>query len=216
MQRTGWPPPVPLSSEPFSRGGAKLVAFLDEIWTYARSVDPTAQRDLAPAEHRRVFNDLMTSAPETDAALADALYRTFTAHWRAYSDAAPTLAQLRAFGVTTVALSNMGADIRDVLQRERLLCHLDAVILSSDVGKAKPDPGLFQDALNAVGALATETLMVGDTPGEDAGGVSLGIRTLILPRTRGPIHGLSQVTAMVAGANCQERKETPEAQEAQP
>lgn len=94
---------------------AKLVAFLDEISTYARSIDPTAQRDLSPAEHRRVFNELMTSAPETDDALAEALYQTFTAHWRAYRDAAPTLARLRASGVTTVALSNMGTDIRGVL-----------------------------------------------------------------------------------------------------
>jgi hypothetical protein len=38
--------------------------------------------------------------------------------------------------------------------------------------------------------------MVGDSPRDDVGGVPLKIRTLILPRTEGPIHGLGMVLQM--------------------
>ena len=43
--------------------------------------------------------------------------------------------------------------------------------------------------------------MVGDNAKDDGGGSVLGMRTLILPRTAGPVHGLAAVTALVLGVN---------------
>jgi hypothetical protein len=43
--------------------------------------------------------------------------------------------------------------------------------------------------------------MVGDSPRDDVGGVSLNIRTLILPRTARPVHGLGTVLQMVGNRN---------------
>jgi FMN phosphatase YigB (HAD superfamily) len=42
--------------------------------------------------------------------------------------------------------------------------------------------------------------MVGDNPHDDAGAALLGIRTLLLPRTSGPRHGLDVVLRLVDGA----------------
>jgi FMN phosphatase YigB (HAD superfamily) len=39
--------------------------------------------------------------------------------------------------------------------------------------------------------------MVGDSWKDDAGAGALGIRTLILPRTRGRVHGLDAVLRLV-------------------
>ncbi len=54
----------------------------------------------------------------------------------------------------------------------------------------KPNREIFQKALEAVGVPAANALMVGDSPQHDSGAASIGIRTLLLPRTTGPRRGL--------------------------
>ena len=49
----------------------------------------------------------------------------------------------------------------------------------------------FRAALAALGMDAEQVLMVGDNAHDDGGGTRLGLRTLILPRTAGRIHGLA-------------------------
>jgi FMN phosphatase YigB (HAD superfamily) len=39
--------------------------------------------------------------------------------------------------------------------------------------------------------------MVGDSGKDDAGAAHIGMRTLLLPRTRGPVHGLAVVPVLV-------------------
>jgi HAD superfamily hydrolase (TIGR01509 family) len=73
------------------------------------------------------------------------------------------------------------------------------VVLSYEVGAVKPDHRIFQAALDALALPADRVLMVGDNANDDVGGASMGLRTLILPRTNGPVHGLDAVTALVLG-----------------
>ena len=101
----------------------------------------------------------------------------------------------RERGIRTAVLSNVGVDIRPVMAREGL--RTDAVVLSCEVGAVKPRPEIFVSALEALGVEPSEALMVGDSWKDDAGAAALGIRTLILPRTRGPVHGLDQVLRLV-------------------
>ena len=118
-------------------------------------------------------------------------------HWRAYADAVPCLAALRRAGVRTVLLSNTGIDIHDVVAREGLQPHLDAVVQSFEIGAVKPEADAFRAAMSAVGADPAHTLMVGDNLIADGGAAALGIRTMILPRTTGPVHGLAVVVGAV-------------------
>lgn len=176
-----------------------LVAFLDRIWENAREHDPDSRRDLDPRAHREVFHALLADGPDVDAAVADALYATLLDTWHAYDDTVPVLAALRAAGIRMAVLSNVGVDVRHVLRREGIADLVDAVVLSCDVGAVKPDAAIFAAALRAIDVDATNALMVGDSGKDDAGAAHLGIRTLLLPRTRGPVHGLSAVLRLVQG-----------------
>ncbi len=184
--------PHPLS--PSERSA--LVHFLDRIWENARVHDPDSLRDLSPAAHRSVFHRLLAEGPGIDPSLGDALYDCVTKTWHAYLDSVPTMAALRAAGIKVGVLSNVGVDVRDVLEREGLLPHADAVVLSCEVGVVKPEPQIFVAALAALDLPATDVIMVGDSPKDDVGAAMVGIRTVVLPRTRGPVHGLDVIRRM--------------------
>jgi HAD superfamily hydrolase (TIGR01509 family) len=174
-----------------------LLAFLDRIWENARVIDPLSARDRSPVDHERVFHELLVHGPSMDAALADALYAALLDSWQAYADTAPTLRALRAAGVRIGVVSNVGVSIRGVLEREGLDDLVDVVVLSCEVGAVKPDSEIFAIALDLLGRSAAETLMVGDSGHDDVGGTALGMRTLVLPRTRGAVHGLGVVVGLV-------------------
>lgn len=107
------------------------------------------------------------------------------------------LRELRARGLRTAAVSNIGFDARPILAGLGLLEHLDAVVLSYEVGATKPSPEIFRTACAAVGADPAATLMVGDNAVDDTGGLVLGIRTLLLPMSpAGEPHGLDAVLAL--------------------
>jgi len=165
---------------------AAIARRLDDIWMHARDIDPESTRDLAAQHHRDVFHGVMVGhAPDE---LRHALYDVMLELWVAYEEAPGVLMELRRRGIRTCVLSNVGVDIRPVMEREGLTA--DAVVLSCEVGVVKPDPRIFQAALDALGVAADETLMVGDQWRDDAAASTLGIRSLILPRTRGRHHGL--------------------------
>lgn len=172
---------------------AAVLARLDDIWSHARVIDPDSGRDHSPDAHAAVFHAVMEG--HVPGSIREALYAVMLEVWRAYDDAAPLLDALRDRGIRTAVLSNVGVDIRPVMAREGL--RTDAVVLSCEVGAVKPQPEIFAAALDALGVTAEETLMVGDSWKDDAGAAALGIRTLLLPRTRGPVHGLAQVLRLV-------------------
>lgn len=171
-------------------GYAALLDFLDHIWEHAGRVDPHGERDRGPERHRAVFDAVARLRPELDpgrdAQLAEALYATMLEVWAPYPDAAATLGELRARGIRTAVLSNMGLDLRPVLDRQGLGDLLDAVVLSWECGELKPQPGAFEAALAALGLPAGDVLMVGDNSVDDAGAARVGMRTLLLPRSYGP------------------------------
>jgi putative hydrolase of the HAD superfamily len=106
--------------------------------------------------------------------------------FRAYRDAAPALAELRALGVRLVCVSNWDYSLPDVLARVGLADELDGVVTSAAVGARKPDPRLFEAALEVAGCAADEALHVGDTPTEDVEGASAaGIMALLIDRDGG-------------------------------
>ena len=131
------------------------------------------------------------------AAIANALYDVMLDTWHAYDDTVPTLQALKAAGIRICLLSNAGVPIRNVLDREGVSSLVDAVVLSYEVGYVKPDHRIFRAALSALDLNAENVLMVGDNANDDGGGASLGLRTLILPRTNGRVHGLDTVVRLV-------------------
>lgn len=139
----------------------------------------------------------LAGQPHGDEELFAALYETMLDQWLPYDDTLPTLNALRASGVRTAVLSNVGIDLTPVLERSGILSAVDAVVMSYRVGHAKPDPEIFRHALVLLEVPAERALMVGDAWRDDAGAAAVGIRTLLLPRTFTSSHGLGLVLRMV-------------------
>ena len=169
---------------------------LDRIWEHAHALDPESGRDLDLMRHRDVFAQTLGLRFD-DPELIEALYAVMAAQWVAFDDTLPVLRELRARGIRIVVLSNIGMDIRAHLQDIGVADVVDGIVLSYEVGLVKPQPEIFQHALDLLGLPASQTLMVGDSWRADSGGAALGIRTLILPRTAGPVHGLDAVLRLV-------------------
>jgi len=83
--------------------------------------------------------------------------------------------------------SHTGTALR-VIEEAGLRPHLDAVVISDEVGFRKPRPEIFQATLDALDAAAEETVHVGDDLRADVGGAApLGIRTAwVTRRVRDP------------------------------
>ena len=182
-----------------SQDRVRLTTFLDRIWENARVHDPMSTRDLSFTAHRDVFHTLLAEGPAVDPSLADALYSVLLDTWHAYADTLAMLQALHGSGIRIAVLSNAGVPIREVLEREGISPWVHATVISYEVGVVKPNPAIFQAALDALGIDAQNALMVGDSATDDIGGTALGIRTLILPRTKGTVHGLDVVARMVLG-----------------
>jgi HAD superfamily hydrolase (TIGR01509 family) len=176
---------------------AGLGEHLDQIWQHAHTIDPRSERDLSQERHWDVFNRTVALYPGIKPELIAALYAVMPDQWVPFVDTLPVLRELKSRGVRIVVLSNIGLDIRPLLDRVGVSGLLDGVVLSFEVGLVKPDPAIYARALALLDVPGSQTLMVGDSPRDDVGGVPLKIRTLILPRTEGPVHGLGTVLQMV-------------------
>jgi putative hydrolase of the HAD superfamily len=116
--------------------------------------------------------------------------------FRAYPDTAPCLAALADAGVAVVCVSNWDCSLPAVLETAGVR-GLDAVVTSAEAGARKPDPAIFERALELAGCPAERALMVGDTPEEDAAGAAAaGIDALVIDRAgNADIRSLEEVGA---------------------
>ncbi|NJP35043.1 HAD family hydrolase [Micromonospora thermarum] len=152
---------------------ARVPPALAELW---------ADRDLYPHAHRGAYTGLAETVDAGIDGLAEALYERLLVPegWVPYPDTAPTLTALRAAGVRVGVVSNIGFDIRPLFDAWGLTDLVDAFALSYEVGRCKPDPGIFLRACGMLGVDPERALMVGDTPA-DAGAVAAGCAVLVLP-----------------------------------
>ncbi len=126
---------------------------------------------------------------------ADALMSAI--RFRAYDDAAPALEALRDRGLRLVCVSNWDYALPEVLERVGLAERLDGVITSAGVGARKPDPAIFEAALEVAGCEAAAALHVGDSPDEDIeGAAAAGIPALLIDRGGGgDVASLAEIEA---------------------
>ncbi len=91
------------------------------------------------------------------------------------------LDRLRGSGLRLAVVSNADGTIEEVLEEVGLVHHFDTVIDSHDVGYEKPDPGIFEVALERADADPTRTLHVGDLYDADVTGAwAAGVHALLL------------------------------------
>ncbi|MDA3626536.1 HAD family phosphatase [Saccharopolyspora sp. WRP15-2] len=75
----------------------------------------------------------------------------------------------------TAILSNTWPQMRTRMSNAGLLDVVDAIVLSCEIGYAKPDPRSYLAALQRLDARPSETLFIDDTPGHVATARSLGM-----------------------------------------
>ncbi len=84
--------------------------------------------------------------------------------WIAYGDVEPALESLRKRGCVLGVIANGESTLRAAFDRLSLSRYLDVIVLSEEVGFEKPDPRVFQVALDRVGLPPERCAYVGDLP----------------------------------------------------
>jgi putative hydrolase of the HAD superfamily len=126
--------------------------------------------------------ELPAAAGLPEDALVDALLDSIV--FTPYPDAAPALGVLRSLGLRAAVVSNWDCSLGSVLEELGLGGLLNAIVTSAEAGAAKPDPVIFQAALQEVQCPAENALYVGDSPETDiAGARAAGIRAVLIDRS---------------------------------
>ena len=91
------------------------------------------------------------------------------------------LEQLRAASLKLAVVSNSEGTIEQMLTEIDLRDLFDAVLDSSVVGSTKPDPRIYQLALDRLDVSPADAIMVGDSPSADIDGArAAGIRAALI------------------------------------
>jgi putative hydrolase of the HAD superfamily len=132
-----------------------------------------------------------TAAP----AIAEAFAARRRARMRLFPDARGCLERLRGRGLPLGLVTNGDArEQRDKIERHDLARYFDVILIEGELGVGKPEAAVYRAALDALGAPAAATWMVGDHLEFDvAGPQRLGLRGVWLDR-RG--QGLPSGTAV--------------------
>jgi putative hydrolase of the HAD superfamily len=143
------------------------------------AVDWAALKDLRRRCAAVVQEQLQTALPLDD--VLDALLGAI--RFRAYPEVPDVLARLRAGGARLAVVSNWDVSLHDVLERTGLRPLVDAVVISAELGVAKPDPAIFRAALDRLGAAADSAVHVGDSLEHDvAGARAAGLEAVLVAR----------------------------------
>ena len=140
-------------------------------------------RDLEPHLHREAYlHVLRESGVATHQ--AEALYDRLIdpKSWTPYPDTATVLSGLKRQGLRIAVVSNIAFDVRPAFATLGVRDDVDEFVLSYEVGAVKPNPEIFQTALERLGVAAADALMVGDSEEADGGARAVGCAfTLVDP-----------------------------------
>ena len=113
------------------------------------------------------FTGLTTTLPSQS--FFDELYYDFGTPkpWRIYDDVMPAIAALREHGTRLAVISNWDDRLCPLLESLELAHEFEVILVSAEVGQAKPAPEIFQAAAEALQLPPEQILHVGDSENED-------------------------------------------------
>lgn len=146
-----------------------------------------AIRAFLPGYRRAVWREALGQVGIRDDALALEMERAYITARRGAEqldpEAAAVLADLARDHRLALVTNGAGDVQREKLSRTPFADAFDAVIVSAEVGAGKPDPRIFQAALDALGVPAADAVMVGDSLARDvAGARAAGIASVWIDR----------------------------------
>lgn len=123
--------------------------------------------------HRKYINDLLSREDRKEEILGT--------DWVAYDSVTDILSALKRNSIKIGLISNWDNTSRSVLKRNNLDDLFDDIIISSEVGYAKPDKEIFTFALNKAKVQPSECLFVGDNYYDDViGSNKVNIKALLI------------------------------------
>jgi putative hydrolase of the HAD superfamily len=169
--------PQPSDALPGMAAAAQAAAqpFAEAYWRYRGDYD----RGMPASEYwQNVLAD--AHAARREPADIDHLIALDVRSWTAYREEVWALAaEQRGLGVRTAVLSNGVPEIMDVIERDRAISRkFDTVVVSYEVGCAKPDAQIFELTLERLGVAAPDALFVDDREVNLDGARRVGLRTL--------------------------------------
>jgi putative hydrolase of the HAD superfamily len=165
----------------------------NELW----STSPDRSRTFWADIYRTLLTEM--GLPFGDR-LADAFYRTFTdvSNYRLFPDAVPMLERLRDEGLRLGVVSNFEKWLERLLESLGVIPFFEVRVISGVEGYEKPDPRLFEVALDRVGVEAAESVYIGDHPFFDTEPASaIGMFAVLIDRRgRYPDHTGPRITTL--------------------
>jgi len=111
-----------------------------------------------------------------------AAQEAWSSHYALAASAHALLEALRERGLKLALVSNTASPqwlLQPILERQGIAERVDAIVLSSEVGKRKPHPAIFERALRDLDVQSSEALFVGDRLDADVRGASrVGMKTV--------------------------------------
>ncbi|MGE5227176.1 MAG: HAD-IA family hydrolase [Planctomycetaceae bacterium] len=163
----------------------------EELWT----TSPERSARFWKGVYERMLDAL--SLPGRDG-LRDRLYAAFTdlANYALFDDVVPALDLLAGQDPTFGVVSNYEAWLEDLLGVLGVRDRFAVRVISGEVGVEKPDPRIFEIALERAGVGAAEAVYVGDNPEFDVWpAAALGMTPILIDRRgRFPDHDGLRVT----------------------
>jgi putative hydrolase of the HAD superfamily len=172
---------------------ARMESAFRDVWRSRPSRSPSRgprHQDDRPWWRELALDVLHTASPTAaqidESAWFDELYAHFAEPgvWVLYDDALRCLDRL-AGRFRLAVISNFDRRLQRVLEELGVAARFEKLIISSEVGCEKPDPGIFQRALDMMDVAAECCLHAGDDPERDwAGAAAAGIAVFRVRRPR--------------------------------
>jgi len=101
-------------------------------------------------------------------------------------EAKPLLQELKTRGIKTGIVSNtmFSWANKKILEKHNLIQYFDTLVFSDEVGRIKPHPQIFQQALESLKVAPSKTIMVGDEEADIRGALNTGIKPVLIVRNK--------------------------------
>jgi putative hydrolase of the HAD superfamily len=154
--------------------------------------DVSALRQWSPTYRHETWRLALADQGIDDAQFADELAQRFDTERRArheaFADAAAALDCLKRSYALALVTNGAGCLQREKVAAAGLGEYFEVVVVSADLGVAKPDPSVFEHVLSELGARCEDAVMVGDSVSKDISGArAAGLMAIWLNRDGRPV-----------------------------
>lgn len=164
----------------------RLEVYLDELEAISLAWDEgriSAEELGGPAIRQAALKAGLTAAPSQLPALEEIYLEIAAAHGHLFPEVPACLVQLSGLLPLAILTNGPGPLQRRKIERHGLQLRIQTVLISGEMGAAKPEPDAFRKLAEAVAEAPDRIAFIGDSPGSDMlGAVLAGMRAVWLNR----------------------------------